>query len=116
MSHLKNFLRAYRRKTHITQFDIAFLLAIDHTSISRQELSKREPNLKVILAYQILFNAPILQVFNYHKNEMRKQLLKTIPQLLEMLQAQEPTANVASRIVELEDMLRKVTEQVHGEN
>ncbi len=114
MSHIKNFLRAYRKKTHITQFDIAFLLELDNNSrLSRYESGERTPGLDVMLAYHLLFDVPVTTLFAYHRNTMRKRLLSVIPQLIEMLKAQESTANVASRMVELEAVLARLKEPAH---
>lgn len=108
-------MRKYRKRTHITQFDIAFLLALDNnSSLSRYESGERIPGLEVMLTYHLLFSVPITKLFHHHREAMRQKLLRMVPQLIEMLNAQEKTANVASRLFELEATLIKLKETAYG--
>ena len=59
-----NLLRAHRKRTALSQKEIAFLLGTHSGSkVSRYEKMTREPELKAALAYEAIFNCPISQLF-----------------------------------------------------
>src|SRR5262245_20561170 len=54
---LKNYLRYYRRRFGLTQRELAFLLGLSDSAISRIERNRSQPTLSVALACQALFGA-----------------------------------------------------------
>ena len=62
-SPLANYLRAHRRKTGITQYELAQFLGYGtHGAISRHELGT-VPSLVVGLSYQVLYRIPVSEIF-----------------------------------------------------
>ena len=113
----ENYLRAYRKKTHVTQFDVAFLLGLDENSLlSRWESGERPPSLEAIISYHLLFNTPPLDFFVNQRNEVRQKLIIGISQLLSMLKSQDKNANVQQRIDYLESALTRLTSENIHEN
>jgi DNA-binding XRE family transcriptional regulator len=61
---LVNYLRAHRRKSGLTQSDLARVLGYDnYGSVSRHERFAAVPSLLMALRYQFLFREPVSQIF-----------------------------------------------------
>lgn len=61
---LHNYLRTYRKRTGLSQDEVAFLLGCRHgTKVSRYERSTRQPVLETALAYEVVFGAPVNALF-----------------------------------------------------
>jgi transcriptional regulator with XRE-family HTH domain len=61
---LKHYLRTYRKRSGLTQADVAKLLGSKSSSrVCRYERFQQEPTLRTALAYQILFRTPIRELF-----------------------------------------------------
>jgi len=63
-TRLNNYLRSYRRRQHLTQDEVAFLLGGEcGTKISRYERERRLPPLGTALAYEAILGVPIRELF-----------------------------------------------------
>lgn len=83
MSYNNNYLRTYRRKNHLTQKDLAFLLSESDSSIvSRYEWGSRKPTVEFLLLYQILFDVPLSTLFPIHSGEIQELLIKRMEALI----------------------------------
>jgi DNA-binding XRE family transcriptional regulator len=61
---LANYLRAHRRKTGITQHELAQFLGYGtHGAVSRHERLEAVPSLLVALSYQVLYRIPVSEIF-----------------------------------------------------
>src|SRR5437867_3300702 len=59
-SRLTNYLRMYRKRAHLSQDEVAFLLGSrSGARVSRYERCRQTPNLRTLLAYEFLFRTPI---------------------------------------------------------
>jgi transcriptional regulator with XRE-family HTH domain len=59
-----NLLRARRKRSALSQREIAFLLGAHNGSkVSRYEQLTREPELKTALAYEVIFKCPVSELF-----------------------------------------------------
>jgi transcriptional regulator with XRE-family HTH domain len=59
-----NFLRAHRKRSALSQDEIAFLLGAQNGSkVCRYEQMLREPKLKTALAYEAIFNCAVTELF-----------------------------------------------------
>lgn len=57
-------LRIHRKQSGFTQEEVAFLLGMQvHSLVSRHEGLKREPDLRIAFAYQLVFNASAHDLF-----------------------------------------------------
>jgi transcriptional regulator with XRE-family HTH domain len=65
MAHpLNNYLRTYRKRTGLSQDEVAFLLGVQcGTKVSRYERSSRTPGLESVLAYELVFSVPARRLF-----------------------------------------------------
>jgi transcriptional regulator with XRE-family HTH domain len=75
MSHkLQNYLRTYRKRSGLSQDEVAFLLGCQTgTKVSRYERFARKPSLETLFAYEVMFGAPARELFAsaYQKVEKR---------------------------------------------
>jgi DNA-binding XRE family transcriptional regulator len=61
---LANYLRAHRRKTGLTQHDLARVLGyINGDAISRHERLESMPSLLIALSYEVLYHVPVSEIF-----------------------------------------------------
>lgn len=61
---LVNYVRARRRKAGLSQRDLAFILGYGKTgAVSRHELFRSIPPLIMALAYEVIFQTPIAELF-----------------------------------------------------
>lgn len=61
---LPNYLRMYRRRTHLTQDEIAFLIGgRDGSRLSRYERFRRVPTLEAALALEAALGVPVSELF-----------------------------------------------------
>jgi transcriptional regulator with XRE-family HTH domain len=57
------YLRTYRKRTGLTQAEVAYVVGISRSDLWRYETSRREPSLRVLLALQVLYRIPIRKLF-----------------------------------------------------
>jgi len=61
---LPNYLLSYRKRSALSQGEVAFLLGIRSSSkISHYERFKREPGLQTALAYEAIYQKPVSELF-----------------------------------------------------
>ncbi len=112
MKNTINYLRTYRKNTHITQFDIAELLDLkDNSIVSRCETGQRDPNIEMLLVYHVLFEAPVESLVSNYVDVVTEHLITTIPKLIAHIKTQERTAHTASRIHFLSETLTRLTKR-----
>jgi DNA-binding XRE family transcriptional regulator len=83
---LPNYLRMHRKRSGLSQEEVAFLLgAKDGSAVCRHERRKQTPNARTLLAYEILFHAPIRDLYGGTRSEVETGLLRRARLLLEKL-------------------------------
>lgn len=61
---LKNYLRAYRKRSGLSQKEIAYLLGSQSgTKVSRYERLARQPSIETVFAYKVIFGANARDLF-----------------------------------------------------
>lgn len=61
---LGNYLRTYRRQSGLSQRELGLLLGYkDQAQVSRHERSETVPPLVIALAYEVIFRAPVSELF-----------------------------------------------------
>ena len=106
----KNYLRAFRKRTAITQTDIGFLLnQPDTISICRYEQGERKPPMEMILLYHLLFDVPVHTLFEIQKDNLNEDVIMRLEQLINNLKLREPSQRVNSRIAFLTATLKRLT-------
>jgi transcriptional regulator with XRE-family HTH domain len=106
----QNFLRITRKRTHLTQADIASVLKIsDFANVYRWERGIRKPGIEVLLGYQLLFDIPIESLFARHKQELSQSLAANIKDHIDRLEALPSNPKVRGRIDCLGSILNRLT-------
>ena len=85
-SRLPNYIRTYRKRSCLTQEDVAFLLGSKSSaSVSRHERFKQTPDLPTLLAYEMLFRTPVRDLFSSKHEEVEQKLRNRIRLLIRKL-------------------------------
>jgi transcriptional regulator with XRE-family HTH domain len=106
-----NHLRIVRKRSRLTQLDIAFLLELsDYANVSRWEQGNRLPNIEALVAYHLLFDVPIEDLFERQKRDLAQSLCKRIALRLQSLTNQKQDRKTISRITFLNAALTKLTQ------
>ena len=100
-SHI-NHLNITRKKSGLTQSDMATLLGIkEHSSICRHEKGKRTPPIDMILSYHIIFDRSVEDLFYGYRKILIEKIKNRIPLLIEelqQLQQRQPTPRIMQRL------------------
>lgn len=79
---LQNYLRTHRKRTGLSQDEIAFLLGCHSGSqISRCERNRRIPTLENALALEIIFGVPVHELFSGLFSKAEQQIIRRVGRL-----------------------------------
>lgn len=110
MSNAPNYLRLYRKRSPLTQSDIACLLQWpDVSNVSRYEKNQRSPNIEMLLTYHLLFNVAIEDFFEQDSALVHKNLVERSERLLTTLKSRTHDQSQISRIIYLEQVINRLT-------
>ena len=80
------YLRALRRRSALSQEDVAFLLgAFTGSRVSRHETGACDPPIEVALAYEVIFGAGMADIYEDELVEITKHVVKRARTLHESL-------------------------------
>jgi transcriptional regulator with XRE-family HTH domain len=86
---LPNYVRTYRRRTGLSQDEVAFLLGCNSgTKVSRYERFARLPSLETAFAYQAIFGVPMRELFGGVYEQELMKVHERAHQLVEMFKKQ----------------------------
>jgi DNA-binding XRE family transcriptional regulator len=106
---LPHYLRTHRRRVGLYQKDVAYLLGLKNAkSVSRHENYVRVPNLYTACAYEIIFQAPLRDLFSGIYEQVEARTLAHAEQLIKYL-SEQPTHSRHNR--RLESINRLFVEQ-----
>lgn len=75
-------LRVYRKRSGLSQREASFLLGVKHGGkVSRYEQRRRIPPLRTALAYSIILNVPLPQLFPHLQREAQSEVAGRILEL-----------------------------------
>ncbi len=110
MSDAPSYLRIYRKRSPLTQGDIAFLMGLsEYSSISRYEKGQRTPSIEFLLVYHHLFNESIQSFFDPASANVLSNLIIRIEKLIGILKENKSTVDNLSRIKFLEEVIIRLT-------
>lgn len=85
---LPNYLRAQRRKSGLSQNEVAFLLGrVNGAQVSRYENHRRLPSVETALACELIFGVPFADLFAGVRDSIGKDVEKRRRELSSQLQA-----------------------------
>src|SRR5947199_1868319 len=84
---LQNYLRTYRRRSFLSQDEVAFLLgASTGTRVTRHEGANRIPKMETALGYEVLFGVPLRDLFAGETHKVETVIRKRLPELIREVQ------------------------------
>jgi transcriptional regulator with XRE-family HTH domain len=93
---LENYLRTYRKRSGLTQQEVAFLLGSeDGTQVSRYEKRRRLPPLETALACEEIYGVPVAELFAGVRQAVGRDIGKRRVALRAQVQAKTPRASGA---------------------
>jgi transcriptional regulator with XRE-family HTH domain len=98
---LENYLRTYRKRSGLSQDEVAFLLGCQTgTKVSRYERFARKPALETALACRAIFRVPVEDIFAGVYQKVEKRISNRAQLLTRKLNRATPTS-MATRKLEL---------------
>ena len=99
---LDNYLRTYRKRSGLSQKEMAFLLGCrEESKVSRYERRVRLPNLQTALAYRVLFGIPVDDLFAGILDKVEKVTLRRAQLLALKLNQCAPTPLTIRKLARL---------------
>src|SRR6266851_1347618 len=88
---LANYLRAYRKRSGLSQSEVAYLLGCKNgAQVSRYERRRHMPPLRTALAFQAALDAPISELYAGTYESVTKKVRSRAKSLSVELQARDP--------------------------
>ena len=100
MGHkIKSYLRTFRRRSGLTQAEVAFLLAADSgAKVSRYERLSRRPNFRTALGLQVVFGIPADELLPGISAEVERKILARAHLLLRRLERHGDSARTKRKL------------------
>ena len=98
MAKLPNYLRSHRKRLALSQDEVAFLLGTrSGAKASRYENFAREPNLATALAYEVIYQRPVSELFGGLYQEIEQQVVARAKVLTHRVNRGRPNRQVARK-------------------
>lgn len=82
---LQNYLRTYRRRSFLSQDEVAFLLGVKTgTRVTRHEGSHRTPTMETAIGYEVLFGVPLHELFASEALKVETIIRQRLPELIRL--------------------------------
>ena len=102
---LERYLRTYRKRFSFSQDDVAFLLGVaSGAKVSRYERRAMQPKLETVLAYEVIFQAPVKDLFAGLYQKVEKQTLDRARLLIQKLNASRLSHVTAHKLAALRSL------------
>ena len=103
---LPNYLKTFRKRTGISQDDLALLLgAKSGAKVSRYERWSRRPALETALAYEVIFRVPVKELFAGLYQKVEKRVTKRVQKLARKLASADPEQGTLRKLAFLQVLL-----------
>ncbi len=97
---LPHYLRTYRKRSGLNQGDVAFLMGLLHkTQISRHENSAALPSFSAIVAYEVIFQVPLRDLFAGRYVDIEERIIERADHLRNVLTA-KPLSPKTERVID----------------
>jgi DNA-binding XRE family transcriptional regulator len=101
--------RSSRRRSGLTQDDVAFLVGLRAASqVSRHESGEREPDLRLALGYKLIFNATVHELLPHIYFEVAQQISSRAQTLLNQESEIPESQRSTCKVVNLQDLVRRI--------
>lgn len=104
---LHNYLRTYRKRSGLSQRELAFLLGCrSGAKVSRYERLARQPGLRTVFAYVAIFGVPPQELFAGFFDEVKGKTFERARLLMDKLCAAKPHPLITRKLDVLKAMYR----------
>ena len=103
-----SYLKQARRSANLTLQDMAYLLDMDFSNLSKYETGKKSPPTRVIIAYHIITNTPLKKLFKYSLLGMIDVVSSKTTSLISQLEDEITTPKFKKRIIALYGVLNNI--------
>ena len=108
---LPNYLRTFRKRSGLSQAEVAYLLGCEYgTNISRYECNSRLPNLKTVLALEIIYQIESKHLFEGFYHDTAYQVKKRAARLEQRLRKQKRDPSTLHKLRCIENLLNALSE------
>jgi transcriptional regulator with XRE-family HTH domain len=105
---LPNYIRTHRKRAHLTQGEVAFLLGTKSIAgVCRHELFQQSPSLETLLAYEMLFSTPVRSLYCETTDTVETKLRERIQILVEKLKKTKPNRITGRKLAFLNALLNE---------
>jgi transcriptional regulator with XRE-family HTH domain len=106
-SQLPNYLLAHRKRSALSQDDVAYLLGKrGGEKVSRYERFSREPKLETILAYEAIFQKPASQLFAGQYRKIERRVAERAKVLAHKTKRQKPSRMMERKLQALSAIIQ----------
>lgn len=96
---LHNYIRMYRRRSALSQEEVAYLLgAGSAATVARYENARREPTLETVLALEAVFGISISELFAGRFNQVEQSVRERASELLEKVRSGGPSPKATAKL------------------
>ena len=106
--YIINYLKQARRSANLTLQDMAYLLEMDFSNLSKYETGKKQPPARVIIAYHIITKTPLKKLFKYSLLGMIDAVSIKTTSLISQLEDELTTPKLKKRILALYEVLNNI--------
>lgn len=104
-----NYIKAYRRRTNLTQQELAFLLGYaDNSHVSRVEQGKQEPSLSDTITCELLFNLAACRLFPDVYTSISNKLLQRLDLLQQHLNGEPSTQTSVEKLAVIREIRKTI--------
>jgi len=109
MGRLRNYLRVQRRKWHLTQEELAFLLGyLNQTMVARLEAEERGVTLTVAYACEVIFGVEPRDLFPALLEDMEARVLTRMHELRDRIKQNAPSQKALAKLEVLEQAIARL--------
>lgn len=103
-----SYLKQARRSANLSLQDMAYLLDMDFSNLSKYEKGKKLPPTRVILAYHIVTKTPLKKLFRYRILGILDTVSSKATSLISQLEEEASTPKLKERIGHLYEVLNNI--------
>ncbi|HNP66274.1 MAG TPA: helix-turn-helix transcriptional regulator [Aequorivita sp.] len=103
-----SYLKQARRSANLTLQDMAYLLDMDFSNLSKYEMGKKTPPARVIIAYHIITKTPLNKLFKYRILGIIDTVTGRTTSLISQLEEETGTPKLKERISNLYEILNNI--------
>lgn len=105
---LQNYLRTHRKRSRLSQDDVAFLLGSrTGARVSRYEHFRRQPTLQTAFAYEVIFGIPAQELFGGLYEEVQRATVRRTHKFAEKVRGWSPARRPAHTLNLLQGILAR---------